>query len=61
MNSPHELLVLFFWIALACVVAWGACKLVKWAKLPEPVEIVALVLLCVVVIYMMARAFGVGL
>lgn len=57
---PTDLLGLFMWVAIACVVAWGIVAFVKWLQwpIPEPVRIVAIVLFCIFMILLMFRVFN---
>lgn len=56
---PNDLLGIFFFVAVACVIAWGIVEFVKWLQwpIPRPVQIVAIVLFCLFLISLMFRMF----
>lgn len=57
---PNDLLGLFLWVAIACVIAWGIFALVRWSgwPIPEPVKIVATVLFCIFLILLCFKVFA---
>lgn len=50
---PGGPLGLLFKIAIFCVIIWGIVELVKWLAwpIPRPIQIIAIVVACIVVIY----------
>ncbi len=59
--TTSGLLGLLLWVAIACVVLWAIIALVRWSgiPIPEPVRIVLVALVCIALIILLFRAFGV--
>lgn len=57
-----SLIGLLVWVAITCVVIWAIVALVRWSgiAIPKPVEIVFWAFLCIALIVLVARFFGIA-
>lgn len=60
MPSTGSLLGLLFYVAIAAVVIWAIVALVKWSgiPIPQPVWIIFTALVCILLIVLLFRFFG---
>lgn len=60
LGSSGGLIQLLVFVAIACVVIWGIIALVKWSgiAIPQPVWIILTCFVCIFLIILIARAFG---
>lgn len=58
--STGSLIGLLVWVAIAAVVIWGIVALVKWSgiTIPQPVWIILTCFVCIALILLIARLFG---
>jgi len=60
LGSTSGLVGLLIYVAIVAVVVWGIIALVKWSgiTIPQPVYIILVCLVCIFLILLIARAFG---
>ena len=53
LSFPGGAIGLLFKIAIVCVIAWGIWQLILWTgfQVPRPLVIIAIVVICIVVLY----------
>lgn len=58
--SAGALISLLIWVAIACVVVWAIIALVRWSgiPIPQPVWIILTAFVCIALILLIARLFG---
>lgn len=58
--TTGSLMGLLFWVAIFCVVVWGIYALIQWSgiAIPRPVWIIATCLVCIFLIVLLFRLFG---
>lgn len=58
--STGALISLLIWVAIACVVIWAIIALVRWSgiPIPQPVWIILTAFVCIALILLIARLFG---
>lgn len=58
--STSGLLGVLLWVAIAAVVIWAIIALVRWSgiPIPQPVIIILTALVCIFLIILLFRAFG---
>jgi len=58
--STSSLIGLLVWVAIAAIVIWGIIALVKWSGIviPQPVWIILTCFVCIALILLIARLFG---
>lgn len=58
--STGSLLGLLIWVAIAAVVVWAIVALVRWSgiPIPQPVWIILTAFICIALILLIARIFG---
>lgn len=59
--SSASLIGLLIWVAIAAVVIWAIIALVKWSgiPIPQPVWIILTAFVCIALIILIARLFGI--
>lgn len=58
--SVNSMVGLLIWVAVAAIVVWAIIALVKWSgvQIPQPVWIILIALGSIILILIIARAFG---
>lgn len=58
--STASLIGLLIWVAIACVVIWGIIALIRWSgvTIPQPVWIILTCFICIALILLIAKLFG---
>lgn len=58
--SASSMIGLLVWVAIAAVVLWAIVALVRWSgvPIPQPIWIVLVAFVCIALILLMARVFG---
>lgn len=61
--SASSLVGLLIWVAIFAIVLWGILALLKWAgiAIPQPVIIVFICFVSILLILLIAKAFGLAL